>query len=110
MTITKNKNYTFIKPNQISVKIFINDLKKIASEIKNEHLIIDFSEYFNIKIEEFLLFLNLSNDYKKKGTSFVIVSNGVETDKLPETFDVVPTVQEAMDIIEMDAIERDLGF
>ncbi len=110
MKITKNKNCTIIKPDQNSVKIFIKELKKIESEIQNEHLIIDFSEFFNIKIEEFLLFLNLSNDYNKKGTSFVIVSNGVETDKLPETIDFVPTVKEALDIIEMDAIERDLGF
>lgn len=110
MIITRNENYTLIKPHQNSVKIFLNELKKAESKINNEHLIIDFSEYFNTKIEEFLLFLALSKDYKKKGTSFVIVSKSVETDELPDAIVIVPTINEALDILEMDAIERDLGF
>jgi hypothetical protein len=110
MNIEKNKNYTLIKPTENSVQKLIIELKKAALKINNEHLIIDFSEYFNIKVEEFLLFLNLSKDYKKKGTSFVIVSKSVETDEIPEEIIIVPTVNEALDILEMDAIERDLGF
>ena len=110
MIITKNENYTLLKPLKNSVKEFLNEFKKIDSKISNEHLIIDFSEYFNTKIEEFLLFLNLSKDYRKKGTSFVIVSKSAETDKLPEAIVVVPTINEALDILEMDTIERDLGF
>jgi len=110
MLITKKENYSLIKPLQNSVKEFLNEFKKVDSEISNEHLIIDFSEYFNTKVEEFLLFLALSKDYKKKGTSFVIVSRNVETSELPEAIVVVPTINEALDILEMDAIERDLGF
>jgi len=40
----------------------------------------------------------------------VIISKGINIDKIPEELNVVPTFTEATDILEMDAIERDLGF
>jgi len=42
--------------------------------------------------------------------SFVIVFNGINIDNIPEDIVVVPTLTEAKDIIEMENIERDLGF
>ena len=60
--------------------------------------------------QRILLFLNLSRTHKNNGTSFVIVCKGVEIDSIPEELAVVPTIEEALDVLEMDAIERDLGF
>ena len=40
----------------------------------------------------------------------MIVTNTVNPDDIPEELFVVPTLQEAEDIIEMEEIERDLGF
>ena len=42
--------------------------------------------------------------------SFVIVSENIDIDKIHEDLIVVPTQQEAFDIIEMEEMERDLGF
>jgi hypothetical protein len=42
--------------------------------------------------------------------SFVIVVNGIDADKVPDEIVTVPTISEAEDIIEMENIERDLGF
>ena len=42
--------------------------------------------------------------------SFVIVATNVSIDEIDEKLIVVPTLQEARDIIEMEEIERDLGF
>ncbi|MDH3323482.1 MAG: ribonuclease Z, partial [Flavobacteriaceae bacterium] len=42
--------------------------------------------------------------------SFVIVSDKVNLDGIPDEIIVVPTMQEAYDVIEMEEIERDLGF
>ena len=42
--------------------------------------------------------------------SFVIVVNDINIDELPEELNTAPTVQEALDIIEMENIERDLGI
>ena len=110
MKITITKKYTLIKPAEISLDLFLEKLVKDFSKFDGKHLILDFSEKINTKIEELLLFLRLSSQHKKNGTSFVIISKGINIDKIPEELNVVPTFTEATDILKMDAIERDLGF
>lgn len=110
MIITKNKNYTLIKPTQNKIKDFIEEFKIRYKEFKDKHLIIDFSEKINIKTEELIVFLEVSVQQKKNGTSFVLVCKGINIDNLPDELNVVPTLIEGIDILEMDAIERDLGF
>jgi hypothetical protein len=38
------------------------------------------------------------------------VGQGINADEIPEDLLVVPTLQEAIDIIDMENIERDLGI
>jgi len=71
---------------------------------------LDFSEKINTKIEEIILFLKLSTDHREKGKSFVVISNGIDIDEIPDEINIAPTFTEALDILEMDEIERDLGF
>lgn len=110
MIVSKTETYTHIKPTQNSVDQFFAAFKEKFEEFKNEHLIIDFSEKINIEIKEILLFLKLSVQHRKNGTSFVLVCEGISIDDLPDELNVVPTFNEALDILEMDAIERELGF
>lgn len=110
MIVTKNKKYTLIKPTQISVAQFFEEFKGRYPEFNGEHVIIDFSDKINIEIKEIFLFLKLSVQHRKNGTSFVLVCKGISVDDLPDELNVVPTFNEALDILEMDAIERDLGF
>ena len=60
--------------------------------------------------KEFLQFLDFSEYKKENGTSFVIVNSNINIDDFPENFNIVPTLQEAEDILEMEAIERELEF
>lgn len=55
-------------------------------------------------------FISISDEKKANGTSFVIVSKEISVDTIPESLNVVPTITEAEDIIEMENIERELGF
>ncbi|PKP14247.1 MAG: hypothetical protein CVU08_01225 [Bacteroidetes bacterium HGW-Bacteroidetes-3] len=110
MVVTKTETYTRIKPMQNSVVEFFAEFKDRHKEFVNEHIIIDFSDKINIEIKEILLFLKLSVQHRKNGTSFVLVCEGISIDDLPDELNVVPTFDEALDILEMDAIERDLGF
>ena len=110
MIVTKTETYTHIKPTQISVGQFFSAFKENFKEFKVEHLIVDFSEKINIDTKEILLFLKLSAQHRKNGTSFVLVCEGISIDDVPDELNVVPTFKEALDILEMDAIERDLGF
>ena len=110
MVVTKNDTYTHIKSTEISVAELFAEFKECFKEFKGQHLIIDFSEKINTEIKEILLFLKLSVQHRKNGTSFVLVCEGISIDDLPDELNVVPTFNEALDILEMDAIERDLGF
>lgn len=110
MIVTKTKTHTLIKPTQISVDEFFAEFKDRYKEFKGEQLIIDFSDKINIEIKEIFLFLKLSVQHRKNGTSFVLVCKGISVDDVPDELNVVPTFNEALDILEMDAIERDLGF
>ena len=55
-------------------------------------------------------FKDLAKNHKKAKKSMIIVSDAVDFDKVPNYLNVVPSVLEAHDMIEMDEIERDLGF
>ena len=54
--------------------------------------------------------MDLSTNHRGNGTSFVLVCNEVDIDEVPDEICIAPTFEEALDILEMDAIERDLGF
>ena len=54
--------------------------------------------------------MDISTSRKENGTSFVLICKGIDIDEIPDEINVVPTFEEAVDILEMDAIERDLGF
>jgi hypothetical protein len=110
MKIDKTTNYTHLKPSQKAAQNFLSEIKNKYSDFENDHLIIDFSENLNTKIDEILLFLELSASHKKNKLSFIIICENIDSDNVPEQINVVPTLTEALDILEMDAIERDLGF
>jgi hypothetical protein len=52
----------------------------------------------------------LAKNKQEKNTSFVLINAAINLDDLPEHINIVPTLQEAEDILEMEAIERELGF
>ena len=110
MIITKTEKYTLLKPDKNSMDLFFESFKIKYSKFKDQHLILDFSEKINTKVKDLLLFLELSSQHRENGTSFVLICKGIDIDEIPEEINVVPTITEAVDILEMDAIERDLGF
>ena len=55
-----------------------------------------------------LIKLIKAHQHHKK--SFVVVSAHWISNELPEELVCVPTLQEAIDLIEMDEMQRDLGF
>ena len=68
------------------------------------------SENLNTTITNLLLFLKVADEHRNNGMSFVIICNGIDIDEIPDEINVVPTIIEAEDVLEMEAIERDLGF
>ena len=63
-----------------------------------------------VKLPDILEFLELSNKHRSNKLSFVVVTEQANHNEMPNEIVVVPTLHEANDIIEMEEIERDLGF
>jgi len=110
MKIENKEKYTLISSDEKSFEEFYAVFKNQKSAFEKEHLIVHLSDTFNTKNNEISLFLEYAHAKKENGTSFVIVDKNVDIDDFPETFNIAPTLQEAEDILEMEAIERELGF
>ena len=70
----------------------------------------NFSSVHTLNKEHLEELIPLSENHLEKMHSFVVVSDAISYEDAPEELVVVPTIQEAKDLIEMDMIERDLGL
>lgn len=110
MIVDKQPDHTLLTPSEMSFDEFFLVFKEKYSNFKDENLILNFSDFKGVKTENILVFLQFARDHRNNGMSFVIVNNEVVIEKVPEDINVVPTQLEAKDLIEMEKIERDLGF
>ena len=110
MIIDRDGNITIITQEKATVKKLVHNIEQAYDKFKNDHLIINLSSLDKISLEDIIEFLRLSNNHRADKKSFVIVSEKVDLDQMPDEIVVVPTIHEAYDIIEMEDIERDLGF
>ena len=82
----------------VKKNILLGNIKK---KVSKNNLIIEFEDDNNINTE----ILDFFNSHMKKSKkSIVVVSNTLKNDRY--LFSVVPTFQEAKDIIEIEEIER----
>ena len=111
MKVDKHDNYTVLTDERDHIGKFASYLEhKVPVTYENDHLVLDLLKYKELSLEELLLFLKLSSYQRGGKHSFVIVNDAIDIDDIPEELVVVPTLQEAADVIEMEEIERDLGF
>lgn len=83
---------------------------QVPSKYKGQNVVLNLLKYEDLELPQLLQFLKTSNLHRKTKQSFVIVNDAIDFDDVPFEMIVVPTLQEAGDIIEMEEIERDLGF
>jgi hypothetical protein len=111
MKITTTDTYTTLADERDDVMDFASYLERIVpSAYEDQNLVIDLLKYEALTLEQLIAFLALSNTQREAGKSFVIVNTGIDYDLIPDEMIVVPTLREAEDIIQMEEIERDLGF
>jgi len=110
MVVEKNEDIILLKCDEPTVSDFFIVFNENYSNFEGANVIIDFSGLKGVQTENISLFLEFSEKHRDDGTSFVVVLNGINLNNFPEEIMIVPTVQEAKDIIEMEKIERDLGF
>lgn len=110
MKVEQKGHTTIIKDTQGDVNAFLEKVTNEYNSYKGVNLILDLTQNNEVTLESILAFLSLSNTHRKSKKSFVLVANDVDFSDMPDEMVVVPTLLEAHDIIEMEEIERDLGF
>ncbi|WP_166386271.1 hypothetical protein [Polaribacter sp. 11A2H] len=110
MKIEKKENYILFTSEEKLLDKLLPLFLKSVEDFKNANIILQISDNINASIKDFSLFLRIAAQKKENGTSFVLVNYSINIDDFPENFNITPTVQEAIDVIEMEAMERELGF
>jgi hypothetical protein len=103
-------NYTLLQDERDAIKDFASFLDRIYDQFKGKNLIIDLLKYDKVTLMDLISFLELSNKHRATKQSFVMVNTALSMDEIPDELLIVPTIQEAQDVIGMEEIERDLGF
>ena len=113
MQITQHDNTTIFlwESTDPSGTDFRNLLKAHYKNMENQNIVVDLSAFENISTGDVLEFLELSVYNKEQvNKSFVVVTGPMQMDALPDNISIAPTLQEALDLVEMEEIERDLGY
>ena len=110
MIFDKDGNTTIVFQENISLAAFIENVEQAYPRLKNDHIILNLFSFERLDANDLLEFLELSNQHRAAMKSFVLVSKKVTYDDIPEEICLVPSIQEAKDIIEMEEIERDLDL
>lgn len=110
MIIEHLKNTTVITQEKKTISELVTEINKIYTSIESNNIIINLFSLNKVSAADLKEFSLLSETHREAKHSFVIVNKAVSIDEVSEELIVVPTLMEAHDLIEMEEIERDLGF
>ena len=110
MKVEQKGHTTILKDTQGDTDSFLTKVTQEHHSFKNSNLILDLTHDQNLTLETVKSFTELINLHKKEKKSIVLVADSVNFNAVPKNIILVPTILEAHDIIEMEEIERDLGF
>ncbi len=111
MKIDNHENFVVLEDEQNNLEKFASFLEfQIPNKFKKQNVIINLLAIKELSLDDLLFFLKVSDIHRATKHSFVLVNDTINPDDLPDEMTVVPTLQEAEDIVEMEDIERELGF
>lgn len=111
MKVKTDGNTSILKDSQEDATTFLTKITAQYNSLATQNLILDLSKKSDATAADVLLFAPLSAKHKKSGKSFIMVMNeSFDFNEATDKVMLVPSLQEAQDIIELEEIERDLGF
>ena len=110
MIFNRKDNITILTQEKASILELVQEISKSYEKFSSDNIIVNLVPQKEVKSSDVLKFLQISNQHRESKHSFIIVTNLIKVDDIPDEIVVVPTLREAFDIIEMEEIERDLGF
>lgn len=110
MKVEHKAHTTILMDTESNISEFIQKVTDQYDTFTDRNLILDVSHDTTANVKAIKAFSDLSKKHKKAKKSFVIVAVNIDFNDVPASLLVVPTLLEAHDMIEMEEIERDLGF
>ncbi|QLG46464.1 ribonuclease Z [Costertonia aggregata] len=110
MIFDKEGNTTIVFQEKPDIATFLDNFKNGYPKIKSDHIILNLFSFKKLTANDILEFLDISNRHRSSLKSFVIVTEVLSYDDIPDEISVAPSIQEAKDIIEMEEIERELDL
>ena len=110
MIFSKKENISILTQERTTIPELVENINHSYKKIENDNIIVNLATLEKVSVDDITEFLQISNTHRESNHSFVIVNNSIDLDDTPDELVVVPTLQEAFDIIEMEEMERDLGF
>jgi hypothetical protein len=105
MSIVKKESYLYFEPENLNLEFFDSILQ---APVSND-LIIDLSSFETLQENDLSVLLKVNDKIHSKGFCMVVVLIVVPSFSDVESLNVVPTLIEAEDYIQMEQIQRDLG-
>lgn len=110
MIFDRDGNISIITQERASITELAKKMQVLYNRFKSDNIIINLTSLRPLIVQDVIEFLQISNQHRNAKYSFIIVTDKINIDEIPEELVIVPTLAEAYDIIEMEEIERDLGF
>lgn len=110
MKSKKYENFILLEDEKNDPVDFASFIGSIHHQFEKDNIVIDLQQYKLLTLRQLLSYLDISNHHRANKKSFVLISDTINIDDVPDELNVVPTLQEAEDMIQMEEIERDLGF
>lgn len=111
MKITRKDNYSILEDDQNDILSFATYLSKHHADFENENVVVNVLDKEDMDVKDLLMFLEISNLHRLQKKSFVIASRPISVENsLPDELVIAPTLREAEDIVNMEELERELGF
>jgi anti-anti-sigma regulatory factor len=110
MKVEQKGHTVILKDTQGDLDSFRLNLTNEYKTFQKSNIIVDIRMYKTLSVAAIESFLPLSKAHRKTKKSFIIVTSEPDFNAVSDKLAVVRSLQEAHDIIEMEEIERDLGF
>ncbi len=110
MKIETRENTTLINQINGDLALVIHHINDNYKSLRENNIIVDLTCKEKVSVNDINLFQQISGHHRETcKRSFIIVADTDYNDVSDEII-VVPTILEGHDVIEMEDIERDLGF
>jgi len=111
MRTTDKTNFILLQADEKeSIGDFIKALSHHIMSNPDENYVIDLLRFADIDQENIKQLISIQASIHPENYSLVVLIDQLKVEELPEEINTVPTLKEAEDVIQMEMIERDLGF